>query len=622
MTALHTEVNLEAEMVRELCARGWIEGKPEDYDRNLALYREDVIGWLADTQPEAYAKVRKANNGDTDQLILERLATTIAAEGALNVLRRGFKRTPVSFDMCAFEPSSGMNQQAIERNQKVRCRVVRQVKFSTENENCIDLAFFINGIPVATMELKTEMTQTVENAINQYKFDRLPKDPKTNKPEPLMTPKRGALVHFAVSDEEVWMTTELIGSKTVFLPFNLGYDGGAGNPPNPGKAKTAYLWENVLERDAWLEIVDRFIHVEKSEREVDGKKQKTERVIFPRYHQWDAVRKLVADSAASGAGRKYLVQHSAGSGKSNTIMWLAHRLSTLHNVADDKVFDGIIVVTDRNVLDKQLQDNIFQFDHKLGVVERITGEGGSKSEQLQKALEDRKPIVIVTIQTFPALMDRIEKSEAFRDRNYAIIADEAHSSQSGKTSEKVKTALGIAEEEPEEDTIEDEMLREAARRSGSKNISYFAFTATPKSKTMQLFGIKDNDGYHPFHLYTMQQAIDEGFILDVLQNYTPYNFAYRLATTDPKYGDVQVPKSETAKIIARFAKLHPSNIAQRVEIIVEDFRTVVQHRLKGKAKAMVVTDSRKAAVKYKLAMDNYIADHKYAGLMDHSCVLR
>ncbi|MHB1549975.1 MAG: type I restriction endonuclease subunit R [Vulcanimicrobiaceae bacterium] len=613
MTALHTEVNLEAEIVRELCSRGWIEGKAGGYDKNLALFREDAVGWLQDTQPDEYAKVKKVNNGSSDQLLLERLAKTIDEEGTIAVLRRGFKRTPARFDMCAFKPSSGLNPQNAERYGKVRCRVVRQVRYSRDNEKCIDLVLFVNGIAVATIELKTEMTQSVQDAIDQYKRDRAPKDPKTNRGEPLLTPKRGAIVHFAVSDEEVWMTTALAGKKTAFLPFNLGYDDGAGNPPNPTGAKAAYLWERILERETWLDILDRFVHVEKREDEVGGKKVRSERIIFPRYHQWDVVTQLVAKSKEERDGHKYLVQHSAGSGKSNSIMWLAHRLSTLHDDQDAKIFDSVIVVTDRSVLDRQLQDNIFQYEHKSGVVKRITKEG-SKSGALEKALDERTPIVIVTIQTFPALMDRIGGDrKRYADRTFAIIADEAHSSQTGKTAGKLKSLLGSAEGEPEGEDGEDIVATEAARRARAKNISYFAFTATPKPRTMELFGSQDpvTGEFNPFHVYSMQQAIEEGFILDVLQNYTTYDFIYKLIT-DPQFEKISVPKSKTAKLLASRVKQHATNVAQRVDIIVEHFRENVRHLLGGRAKAMVVTDSRKMAAKYKLAMDEYIAKRGYS----------
>ncbi|MGC2632654.1 MAG: type I restriction endonuclease [Candidatus Cybelea sp.] len=612
MSDILKEKTYEAELVRELCARGWIEGKDREYDRELALYPEDVIAWLEDSQPNEFAKISDVKNGDGTRLLLERLTKTIQENGSIAVLRNGFKRINARFDMCAFMPNQKMNPEALERHAKVRCRVVRQVHYSTANGNSIDVVLFVNGIPVATLELKTEFTQTVQDAINQYKLDRRPKD-ATGHVEPLLTPRRGAVVHFAVSTDEVHMTTELAGSKTVFLPFNLGDDGAAGNPPNPSGFMTSYLWERILMRDAWLEILDRFVHTEKPDPK-SGKEQ-LERVIFPRYHQWDAVTKLVGAAKAEGSGHNYLVQHSAGSGKSNSIMWLAHRLSNLHDSKDDKIFDSVIVVTDRTVLDDQLQRVISQYEHKTGVVKRI-GNEGAKSTQLRDALANRTPIIIVTIQTFPPALAYISEMPSLSDRTFAIIADEAHSSQTGEAAKKVRELLGVSDDETRDEdeavSIEDVLLAQMAKRAQSKNISYFAFTATPKPKTLDVFGRLDAAGHKvPFHEYTMEQAIEEGFILDVLQNYTTYEFAYRLATRDEKSGGDLVPKSEAAKLIARWMKLHPANVAQKVELIVEHFRETVRPLLSGKAKAMVVCDSRKMAVKYKLAIDTYVKSRKY-----------
>lgn len=615
MPGLHTEDRFEAELVGHLTTQGgWLAGDPKKYDRALGLYPEDVIGWIEDSQPTEYAKVKGTNNGATDRLIIERLAKVLDEEGALAVLRRGFKRLNARFDMCAFKPGHGLNPQTLERYAKVRCRVVRQVRYSVHNEQSIDVVLFINGIPVATLELKTENTQSIEDAVKQYKQTRLPRDPATGKPEPLLTFKRGALVHFAVSTDEVQMTTRLAGANTVFLPFNLGNDGGAGNPPDASGFRTAYLYERVLQRDAWLEIVEKFLHVERSTKDVDGKKQHSEAIIFPRYHQWDAVRSLISAAAGEEAGHNYLVQHSAGSGKSNTIMWLAHQLTSLHDASDKKVFDSIIVVTDRQVLDDQLQAVIAQFEHKAGVVQRIKKEG-SKSAQLTEALKNKTPIIIVTIQTFPYALEAIGELGELSQRSFAVIADEAHSSQTGEAAKKLREALGIVDTDDdagEEVSAEDALVAQMAKRAGSKNISYFAFTATPKWKTIELFGRVGDDGKkHPFHVYSMQQAIEEGFILDVLRNYTTYDVAYRIATKDEKTGEEVVPKSEAALLIRRHQKIHPYAIEQKVAIIVEHFRETVQPLLNGRAKAMVVCDSRKAAVRYKRAIDDYITSKKY-----------
>ncbi len=616
MAALHKEVTFESEVVGHMVAAGgWLEGDPKHYDRKLGLFSKDVIGWIKDTQPAEYEKVKSTQNGATDSILLERLAKVLQEYGTLTVLRDGFKRVNARFAMCAFKPGHELNPETLEKYGKVRCRVVRQVHYSEHNEKSIDLILFVNGIPVATVELKTDFTQSIQHATKQYQFDRLPKDAKTGRMEPLLTFKRGALVHFAASTDEVRMTTFLDGPKTVYLPFNVGNNGAAGNPPNTDGHRTAYLWERVFQRDAWLEILEKFIHVEKSTKVVDGKKVTSERIIFPRYHQWDAVRKLIGAAKSEGVGKKYLIQHSAGSGKSNTIMWLAHQLSSAHDAADKKVLDSVIVVTDRQVLDDQLQATISQFEHKDGVVKRITKEG-PKSSQLADALKSKTPIIIVTIQTFPFALDAIGDLKGLANRSFAVIADEAHSSQTGEAAKKLRELLGVTDtpkgEEEEPVSTEDALLAQMSKRARSKNISYFAFTATPKSKTMELFGRPGVDGKPvPFHVYTMQQAIEEGFILDVLQNYTTYEIAYKLATVTDKAGEKVVPTGEAAKVIKKYAKLHPYNIEQKVEIIVEHFCETVQPLLGGRAKAMVVCDSRKAAVRYKLAIDKYIAAKGY-----------
>lgn len=498
MAGIHTEIHFEDELVGNLVTHGgWLEGDPKKYDRVAALYPEDVIGWIQDTQPAAYEKLKKAQNGGADKKILGRLADVLSKEGALHVFRAGFSTGGADFAACSFRPGNTLNPTTVEKYAKVRCRVVRQVRYSTDNGKSIDVVLFVNGIAAATLELKTDMTQTIDDAVRQYRFERLPRDPKTNQEEPLLTFKRGAFVHFAVSTDEVQMTTRLDGAKTVFLPFNLGYNEGAGNPPTDG-FRTKYLYETVLERDSVLEIVEKFLHLEKTSRTIDGKKVKTERLIFPRYHQLDAVRSLVRTAKAEGSGKSYLIQHSAGSGKSNTIMWLCYQLMSLHNELDKKVFDSIIVVTDRQVLDDQLQATISQFEHKDGVVKRITRHG-SKSAQLREALEKRTPIIIVTIQTFPYAIETIGELENIASRSFAVIADEAHSSQTGEAAKKLREALGMVNEtDPdggsEEISAEDVLSAQLAKRAGAKNISYFAFTATPKWKTVELFGRAGDDG--------------------------------------------------------------------------------------------------------------------------------
>lgn len=622
MSGVHTEVHLEDEIVAYLTAdgRGWQEGDPVKYDRVLALYPDDVIEWIKTTQPDLYAKVKATNNGSSDSLILKRLRESINKSSALEVLRNGFGyvglKTPIR--MCAFKPDSSRNADELERHGKVILRIVRQVHYSKANNNSIDLVLFINGIPVATTELKTDFTQDVNEAITEYKTRRLPKDPLSKLEEPLLKWKTGAIVHFAVSDEEIYMTTQLDGADTSFLPFNMGDDGAAGNPINPsGGGKTSYFWERVLERETWLEIMGRFVHIEsKQVMRDDGRKETREVIVFPRFHQWDAVTKLTVDARAKGPGHNYLIQHSAGSGKSNSIMWLAHRLASLHNDKDEKVFHSVVVLTDRNVLDTQLQQTIKGYAHAEGLVKSISNKGEAKSVKLADALQSKGGIIVVTLQTFPFVLKQIEDAKRLQGKAYAIIADEAHSSQTGEDAKELRQILGLSDEEPEEViTSEDFLNARMAKRATSKNLSFFAFTATPKPKTVDLFGTEGEDGKkRPFHEYTMQQAIQEGFILDVLQNYTTYKFAYKLATQDQKSGEKVVEKSKTAQVISRYARLHDTNVAQRVAIMVEHFRENVQHLLDGKAKAMIVCDSRKAAVKYKLAIDKYIKEQKYNGL--------
>lgn len=617
-SSLHTEIHFEQEVCAHLSTHGWLYS-PDDtgYDRELALFPEDVIAWLSETQPKEWAKVKALHNGSSEQTVLKRLAEVMDKDGSLSVLRHGFKNVNARFDMCQFKPAQQMNPETLAWYGKVRVRVMRQVHYCLSNQNSIDLVVFVNGIPVATLELKTDFTQSVQDAIGQYRYDRPVKDPATKREEPLLAFKRRSLVHFAVSTDEVWMTTKLEGKETRFLPFNLGNDGGKGNPPNPDGYRTSYLWERVLDRDAWLDILGRFVHLEKKQETLpDGSVQEKQTLIFPRFHQWEAVTQLVATARAEGPGMKYLVQHSAGSGKTNSISWLSHQLASLHDEVDTKLFDSVIVITDRTVLDSQLQDAIYQFEHKHGVVVRITDEGGSKSSQLVKALADRAPIIIVTIQTFPFVLDAIRDTVTLKGRRFAVIADEAHTSQTGSAAKKLKqvlTAERLAEiEDGAEVDLEEILEAEMAGQVQPNTVSYFAFTATPKAKTLELFGRPGPDGLPaPFHVYSMQQAIEEGFILDVLKNYTPYKLAFKLAHDGQDYDDEQVDQNRALKSLMNWVRLHPHNIAQKVQVIVEHFRANVMWRLNGRAKAMVVTSSRKEAVRYKLAMDKYIKAQGY-----------
>lgn len=616
--AIHNEINFERDICEHLVTHDWLHSADDSgYDRELALFPEDVIGWLQDTQPKEWAKVKALHNGNTEKTVLKRLAEVLDKEGSLAVLRHGFKNVSAKFQMCQFRPAQKMNPETLEKYSKVRVRVMQQVHYSMANENSIDLVFFVNGIPVATAELKTDFTQSVEDAIRQYRYDRPLKDLVNKREEPLLAFKKRALVHFAVSSDEVFMTTQLKGKDTHFLPFNLGDQGGKGNPVNETGYRTSYLWERVLDRDSWLDIIGRFIHLE---REIvvddDGNTHDKLSMIFPRLHQWEVVTKLLKASKEEGAGNKYLIQHSAGSGKTNSIAWTSHQLASLYDAKDQKIFDSVIVVTDRNVLDAQLQEAIYQFEHKQGVVARITSDQGSKSSRLVNALLDRVPIIIVTIQTFPFVLDAIREAEGLAGRKYAVIADEAHTSQTGSAAKKLKQVLSTERmkeiEDGDEIDVEELLEAEMTGRASPANISYYAFTATPKSKTMELFGrIGESGKPEPFHVYSMRQAIEEGFILDVLKNYTPYKLAFKLAYNGQDYDSEQVDQSKALKSLMRWVSLHPHNIAQKVQIIVEHFRANVMWRLDGKAKAMVVTDSRKSAVRYMLAIDEYIKVQGY-----------
>jgi type I restriction enzyme R subunit len=642
MAALqHHESAFEAEICQHLADNGWLYSPTDSgYDKELALFRDDVFGWLADTQPNQLAKrVKPEMTGaaleKAQRAVLNTLTKALGADpkangGTLSVLRRGFKDLNAQFAMCQFRPNTSLNETTAKRYAAVRLRVMRQVHYSAQNANSIDLVFFVNGIPVATAELKTDLSQqSITDAVLQYKHHRLPKG------EPLLQFGSRALVHFAVSNSEVHMTTKLAGKDTQFLPFNRGDHGHAGNPPNPHGSPTAYLWQQILQRDTWLDILRRFMHLQIDETidPTTNKKIRKQTMLFPRFHQWEAVTNLVEAARKEGPGSRYLIQHSAGSGKTNSISWLAHRLSVLHDNTNKPVFDSVIVITDRNVLDAQLQEAIRQIDRTPGVVVHIAGLGGAKSQELADSLTGGTKIIIVTIQTFPYALELIRSQTNLVGKSFAVIADEAHSSQAGEASKRLKAALTAAELEDLEDggsvDTEDILAAEMAARAQSKNLSFFAFTATPKAKTLELFGHKGLDGKpHPFHLYSMQQAIEEGFILDVLRNYTPYKTAFRLTHNGQTYqtedsaasGTVQVSgaasddlvdKNAAIKSVMNWVKLHPTNIAQKVQIIIEHFRENVGWRLDGKAKAMVVTSSRKAAVRYKLACDKYVAAQGY-----------
>jgi type I restriction enzyme R subunit len=651
MSSKASELIFQNDMIKQLVANGWLLGKAENYNRELALYPEDLLGFVQETQDTQWQKFCVLYPNNPEEKFLERVANQLnkadpnAANkemrtfGTLGVLRHELRDRGTRFSLCQFKPEHELNPETLARYQKNRCRIVPELVYSpwaTEAHLTetgvkakawrIDLVLFVNGLPVATLELKSEFKQAVHNAIKQYKTTRLPVDPVTKKPEPLLTFKRGALVHFAVSQYEVYMATRLEGADTCFLPFNKGTkDGGAGNdvPEDINQYATDYLWNEVLLPANLLNILGRFVHLQIEEKEDwEGRKYKKEALIFPRYHQWDVVIKLVEAARTEGPGYKYLIQHSAGSGKSNSIAWVAHQLSSLYDAAGYKLFDSVIIVTDRTVLDDQLQDTIYQFEHVDGVVGRINNkEGdGSKSEKLAAALENSQPIIIVTIQTFPYVLRAIENSVSLKERRYAIIADEAHSSQTGSTARQLKEVLMIDRQDSDDEEITSEDILDAtvASRRASSNVSYFAFTATPKTKTLELFGRLPNPDAAPsktnlpqaYHVYSMRQAIEEGFILDVLKNYTNYKVAYNLALKID--GTDQPVESKRAKVkLNQWVRLHDYNIAQKVQVIIEHFKDNIMGLLGGQAKAMVVTSSRKEAVRYKQGFDKYIAAQGY-----------
>lgn len=621
--SVHKEIKLEDEICDRLSHQGWIYEADANarYDRALALFPEDVSAWVQATQPKAWQSIQASHGTNSQKVLCERVRKALDAQGVMDVLREGLDmmglRKPLS--MCQFKPALAMNVDLQARYTANRLRVVRQVRYSTHNGNNIDLVLFVNGIPVATVELKSHYTQSLADAISQYQTDRLPTVPGKNATEPLLSFPGGALVHFAVSNNEAAMSTRLKGLDTVFLPFNQGKDGGAGNPFKEGIA-TDYLWNEIWQRDSWLQILGRYVVPVKND------KKQLAGWIFPRYHQLMATRKIVAAVLAEGPGAKYLIQHSPGSGKTNSIAWTAHFLADLHDAEQKKVFDTVIVISDRTVLDSQLREAIMSFERTQGVVAVISGDGASKSKELAEALAGGKKIVVCTIQTFPFALDKVRELSATQGKRFAVIADEAHSSQTSKTAGDLKVVLSAAEiadlEDGGEISSEDILAAKMTAKAGSDanlGITYVAFTATPKDKTLQLFGTcpdptrkpaPDNIPI-PFHVYSMRQAIEEGFILDVLRNYTSYKAAFTLAHKGKEIDSKEVDRSEAMKGIMGWVRLHEYNIAQRVQVVVEHFNKHVAPLLGGQAKAMVVTGSRKEAVRWQKAIRKYIGEHGY-----------
>ncbi|MFP2895996.1 type I restriction endonuclease subunit R [Corallococcus sp. 4LFB] len=619
--SLHKEISFESEICAHLASHGWLYSDKDaaDYDRPRALFPTDVLAWVQATQPKALETLTKNHGSKAEETLLNRLRDQLNQRGTLDVLRHGIELLGLKqpLKLAEFKPALAINPDILARYEANRLRVVRQVHYSVHNENSIDLVLFLNGLPVATAELKTDFTQSVTDAIDQYRFDR-PPHPKGQSAEPLLSFPSGALVHFAVSNSEVHMVTRLEGPATGFLPFNQGDDGGAGNPVNPsGGHRTAYLWEQVWARESWLEILGRYLIAQR-----DPKKQIT-RLLFPRYHQLDVTRKLQAAVLEDGPGTKYLVQHSAGSGKTNSIAWAAHFLAELHDAQHKKVFDTVLVVSDRNVIDTQLQEAIFGFERTSGVVATITNKEGSKSGKLAEALSGKKKIVVCTIQTFPFAIEEVRRLAATEDKRFAVIADEAHSSQTGEAASKLKAVLSPAElaelNDGGEVSSEDLLTAQMASRANDSGITFVAFTATPKSKTMEIFGTRPDPSRKPapdnvpvpFHVYSMRQAIEEKFILDVLKNYTPYSLAFKLAHEGKAVDEKEVEKSAALKRIMGWVRLHPYNIAEKVRVVVEHYRAHVAPLLEGQAKAMVVVASRLEAVRWQLAIEKYIQERGY-----------
>lgn len=592
----------------------------DEYDPKLGLYPATLVRFVQKTQPKEWKRFTMQNKVDPERKFCLAFNNACDTYGEVAVLRHGFKHRGINFRVCYFKPESSLNQTAAAKyvSNEITCN--RQWYYSADTKNSVDMVLAVNGIPVFAFELKNQYTgQDVDNAKKQWMYDR-------DSREICFQFNKRILGFFCVDQLEVWMTTKLDGKNTFFLPFNqgsngAGNDGGAGNPINPNGYPTAYLWESVFQKDSMMDILQKFIHLQVQEDKkllADGSERITKKktLIFPRYHQLDVVRKLINDVVAEGAGRNYLIQHSAGSGKSNSIAWTAYRLASLHNDENKPVFSSVIVVTDRTVLDAQLQDTISGFDHTIGAVETI-GEN-KNSKDLRDAINNGSRIIVTTLQKFPVIYQEVD---SVAGRNFAVIVDEAHSSQTGSSAMKLKAALADTEEAlreyaeiegKAEDEIDqnDKLIQTMITQGRHKNLSFFAFTATPKAATLEIFGTEWEDGsFHPFHVYSMRQAVDEGFILNVLQNYMTYNTCFRIAKNTPD--NPELPESRATKIIRKYEKLHPYNISQKSQIIVETFRETTRHKIGGRGKMMVVTDSRLAAVRYFHEVKRYIQEQKY-----------
>lgn len=581
-------------------AGGYVKGT-DTYDAQSALYVDTLINFIRKSQPREWTRFEKVNPFDTVKKFCAAFNNACDVSGLLDVLRHGFKHRGINFRVCYFKPESSLNQTAAALYAKNHVACYRQWHYSADSNRSVDMVLVLNGIPVFALELKNQYTgQNVDDAKKQWIEDR---DPR----EICFQFNKRILGYFAVDHLEVWMTTKLAGKDTNFLPFNqgsngAGRDGGKGNPSNSKGDPTAYLWEQVFQKDSMIDILQKFISLQ------DG------RLILPRYHQLDVVRKLIAHVIEYGAGHNYLIQHSAGSGKSNSIAWTAYRLASLHDKNNNAIFSSVVIVTDRTVLDAQLQETINGFDHTLGTVETI--DKNKNSRDLRDAINNGARIIVTTLQKFPVIYQEVDNTSG---KNFAVIVDEAHSSQTGTSALKLKTALADTEEalreyaeieaEAEIDPT-DKLVQEMIAHGKHKNLSFFAFTATPKPTTLEIFGTEHEDGsFHPFHIYSMRQAIEEGFILDVLQNYMTYDTCFKIAKTIAE--NPNLPSSRAAKVIHKFEELHPHNISSKSKIIVETFLETTRHKIGGRGKMMVVTSSRLAAVKYYHECKRYIESNGY-----------
>lgn len=607
------ETNIELALIGAGYKKRVLEDEASNAFKEHAIDVEELFAFLEDTQEKRMRTLEKSYGPSYKKEVLKRIKMQLHKQGLVECLRKGIKDRGVTLQLAYNKPPTDMNKTLNEQYAKNRFNVVRQVYYSDKHNNSLDMVLFLNGLPIVVMELKNPLTnQTVEHAMKQLKKDR---DPR----EQLFKFNERVAVYFAVDPDEVFMTTKLDKEKTYFLPFNKGNNGGKGNPlAYSENYRTHYLWDEILTPDSLLDILYRFVFVKKddikdSNGETIGERQM---LIFPRFHQLDAVRKLEIDVNEKQVGQNYLIQHSAGSGKTNSISWLAHRLAKLHNADNESIFSSVIVITDRRVLDKQLQDAVYQLEHKAGMVAPIDKD----SEQLARALNNETRIIITTLQKFPFVLEKVAGLER---KKYAVIIDEAHSSQGGKASTALTNVLSdkTLEAAYEEDRIAeenlddvDEKIVETIMKSGKQdNVSFFAFTATPKPKTLEKFGTMGTDGKpHAFHQYTMRQAIEEGFILDVLENYTTYQTFWKIAKTVDD--DPEVSKKQATRTLSKYVSLHPHSIAQKTEIIMEHYRNFVQRKIGGRAKAMVVTASRLHAVRYKMAFDKYINDMGYDDL--------